>query len=81
MRNRTEQANSTVTLFAKFRGLSTSVPRAQAVWWASNWSGTTCSMGLSGRHRPLPPDDPCIRRDQGGSGRLAGAGEARLGAA
>jgi hypothetical protein len=24
--------HSTVTLFARFRGLSTSVPRAQAVW-------------------------------------------------
>ena len=26
------QPYSTVTLFARFRGLSTSVPRAQAVW-------------------------------------------------
>ena len=32
---------STVTLLAKFRGLSTSVPRTQAVWWASSCSGTT----------------------------------------
>ena len=38
---------STVTLFAKFLGLSTSVPRAQAVWYASSCSGTTCRMGLS----------------------------------
>ena len=38
---------STVTLFAKFLGLSTSVPRAQAVWYASNWSGTTCNSGDS----------------------------------
>ena len=38
---------STVTDFAKLRGLSTSVPRAQAVWYASNCSGTTCRMGLS----------------------------------
>ena len=39
--------HSTVTLFAKFRGLSTSVPRATAVWYESNCSGTTCRMGLS----------------------------------
>ena len=37
--------HSTVTLFAKFLGLSTSVPRAQAVWYASSCSGTTCSSG------------------------------------
>jgi hypothetical protein len=42
-----EKAHSTVTLFARFRGLSTSVPRAQAVWYASSCSGTTCSSGLS----------------------------------
>ena len=47
LRSRSHQGHSTVTLFAKFRGLSTSVPRAQAVWYASNCSGTTCSMGLS----------------------------------
>ena len=28
----TPTPHSTVTLFARFRGLSTSVPRAQAVW-------------------------------------------------
>ena len=39
--------HSTVTLFAKLRGLSTSVPRAHAVWYASNCSGTTCSSGES----------------------------------
>jgi len=38
---------STVTLFARFLGLSTSVPRAQAVWYASSCSGTTWRMGLS----------------------------------
>ena len=38
---------STVTDLAKLRGLSTSVPRAQAVWYASSCSGTTCSSGLS----------------------------------
>ena len=32
---------STVTLLARFLGLSTSVPLAQAVWWASSCSGTT----------------------------------------
>ena len=39
--------HSTVTLLARLRGLSTSVPRAQAVWYASNCSGTTCKSGLS----------------------------------
>jgi hypothetical protein len=37
--------HSTVTLFARFLGLSTSVPLAQAVWYASSCSGTTCRMG------------------------------------
>jgi hypothetical protein len=37
--------HSTVTLFARFLGLSTSVPRATAVWYASNCSGTTCRIG------------------------------------
>ena len=40
-------AYSTVTLFARLRGLSTSVPRATAVWYASSCSGTTCRIGLS----------------------------------
>ena len=40
--------HSTVTLFARLRGLSTSVPRAHAVWYASSCSGTTCSNGLKG---------------------------------
>ncbi len=39
--------HSTVTLLARFLGLSTSVPRAQAVWYASSCSGTTCRIGLS----------------------------------
>src|SRR2546427_7126152 len=30
---------STVTLLARLRGLSTSVPRASAVWYASNCTG------------------------------------------
>lgn len=38
---------STVTLLARLRGLSTSVPRATAVWYASSCSGTACRMGLS----------------------------------
>ena len=32
---------SVVTDFARLRGLSTSVPRANAVWYANNCSGTT----------------------------------------
>ena len=47
LRTKSLQAYSTVTDFAKFRGLSTSVPRAHAVWYASNCSGTTCRMGES----------------------------------
>ena len=39
--------HSTVTLFARLRGLSTSVPRAHAVWYASSCSGTTCRIGES----------------------------------
>jgi restriction system protein len=39
--------HSTVTDFARFRGLSTSVPRAHAVWYASSCSGTTCRIGES----------------------------------
>lgn len=39
--------HSTVTLFARFLGLSTSVPLASAVWYASSCSGTTCRMGES----------------------------------
>ena len=38
-------AYSTVTDFARLRGLSTSVPRASAVWYASNCSATTCRIG------------------------------------
>jgi threonine/homoserine/homoserine lactone efflux protein len=33
-----------------------------------------------GRSARSPPDDPRIRRDHGGAGRLAGAGQARVGA-
>ena len=39
--------HSTVTLFARFLGLSTSVPRATAVWYASSCSGTTLRIGDS----------------------------------
>ena len=39
--------HSTVTDFAKFLGLSTSVPRASAVWYASNCSAATCRIGDS----------------------------------
>ena len=47
---------STVTDFARFRGWSTSVPRATAVWYANSWSGITASTGgsascVSGTHR------------------------------
>ena len=41
------QPYSTVTLLARLRGLSTSVPRATAVWYASSCSGTTCRIGES----------------------------------
>ena len=40
-----QPAYSTVTDFARLRGLSTSVPRASAVWYASNCSATTCRIG------------------------------------
>lgn len=39
--------HSTVTDFARFLGLSTSVPRAHAAWYASSCSGTTCRIGDS----------------------------------
>jgi len=38
---------STVTLLARLRGLSTSVPRAHAVWYDSSCSGIVCRMGDS----------------------------------
>ena len=38
---------STVTLLARLRGLSTSVPRTSAAWYARSCSGTTCRMGES----------------------------------
>ena len=46
---------STVTDLARFRGWSTSVPRATAVWYANSWSGITASTGdsascVSGTH-------------------------------
>ncbi len=41
-------AYSTVTLLARFRGLSTLHPRATAAWYASSCSGTTLSSGCSG---------------------------------
>ena len=46
-RNPWRSRYSTVTLFARLRGLSTSVPRAHAVWYASSCSGTTCRIGDS----------------------------------
>ncbi len=46
--NYCNEFHSTVTLFAKFRGLSTSCPRSTAAWQASSCSGTTVSKGLSG---------------------------------
>ena len=42
-----DAAYSTVTLLARFLGLSTSVPRATAVCYASSCSGTTCRIGLN----------------------------------
>src|SRR5262249_29380496 len=36
---------STVTLLAKFRGLSTSQPRSTAIWYASSCSGTAATTG------------------------------------
>ena len=40
-----QHAYSTVTDFARFLGLSTSLPRSSAAWYARSWSGTVCSMG------------------------------------
>ncbi|MCG3122587.1 MAG: hypothetical protein GIKADHBN_00979 [Phycisphaerales bacterium] len=37
---------STVTLLARFRGLSTSCPRSTAAWYAMSWRGMTVSIGL-----------------------------------
>jgi len=39
---------STVTLFARLRGLSTAQPRSTAAWYANSWSGTTFRMGWNG---------------------------------
>lgn len=41
------RAYSTVTDLARLRGLSTSVPRARAVWYASSCSAATCRIGDS----------------------------------
>src|SRR5271157_5301168 len=38
---------STVTDFARLRGWSTSQPRRTAMWYASNWHGTTSRIGES----------------------------------
>src|SRR5688500_18141539 len=38
---------STVTDLARLRGLSTSVPRASAAWYASNCTGIACTIGDS----------------------------------
>src|SRR5262249_47917868 len=40
-------AHSTVTLFARLRGWSTSQPRRTAMWYASSWSGITLRMGVN----------------------------------
>lgn len=45
--NGTDPVHSTVTLFARLRGLSTSVPFTRAAWYDSNCSGITCSTGDS----------------------------------
>src|SRR6185503_8535668 len=37
--------HSTVTAFARLRGLSTSLPSVTAIWYARSWSGTTVTMG------------------------------------
>ena len=47
LRPRSFPPHSTVTLFARFLGLSTSVPLATAVWYDSSCRGTTCSRGDS----------------------------------
>src|SRR5262249_5834400 len=46
-RRPTSAAHSTVTLFARLRGWSTSRPRATAAWYARSWSGTVIRMGFS----------------------------------
>jgi len=38
---------STVTDLARLRGWSTSQPRRTAMWYASNWQGTTSKIGES----------------------------------
>ncbi len=38
---------STVTLFAKFRGWSTSHPRAIAIWYDKSCNGMTARIGVS----------------------------------
>ena len=43
---------STVTLFARLRGWSTSQPRSLAMWYASSWSGTLTTTGDSSSWRP-----------------------------
>jgi hypothetical protein len=40
-------SHSTVTLFARFLGWSTSVPNRLAIWYENNWSGTIDTMGCS----------------------------------
>ena len=41
------RAHSTVTLFARFRGWSTSQPRRTAMWYARSCSGTVARIGVS----------------------------------
>ncbi len=44
-RSRVTSGHSTVTDFARFLGLSTSVPRSTAVWYARSCSGIVCTTG------------------------------------
>src|SRR5690606_16133854 len=39
--------HSTVTLLARLRGWSTSVPMKTAVWYASSWTGTVARIGIT----------------------------------
>ena len=44
--NYSEAVYSTVTLFARFLGWSTSAPRSTAIWYARSWSGMDMRMGM-----------------------------------
>ena len=71
---------STVTLLARFLGLSTSVPRAQAVWVASSCRGTTCRIGDVAR-RSAPACGSRGRRGRAPGGVGVGKDEERRGRA